>query len=330
MSAIPMVEIWRGDLAEEVHRGHAVIARADGSVEMAWGDTEALIYPRSSCKILQALPLVESGAADAAGLTDRHLALACASHSGAAMHTTLVADWIAAIGRRESDLRCGAHAPIDAVARDDLVRRGKPPCQFHNNCSGKHAGFLTLAGHLGAGPDYVAIDHPVQKAARTAFEEMTGTGAEGWGIDGCSAPNFVTSVRGLAIAMARVASASSGSSLRHGAATRLAEAMRAHPELVSGVGRSCAALARASDGRAIVKIGGSDVYTAILPESGSGIAIKIVDGSQQAVQAALAALLVRSGVLDPTHPTARTYLDGPLRNWRGLEVGHIRLADGFA
>ena len=155
MAALPMVELWRGGRMESVHAGHAVICDAAGQIVEAWGDPEAVIFPRSSCKMLQALPLVESGAADAAGLSEAQLALACASHQGAAIHTGMVSRWLADLGMAEADLRCGAHEPYDRAERDRLILAHETPCQIHNNCSGKHAGFLTMTRHLKAGPEYV-------------------------------------------------------------------------------------------------------------------------------------------------------------------------------
>ena len=161
--AVPLVDIWRGGRLESQHRGHAVVCDASGVVE-AWGDPGAVIYPRSSCKMLQALPLLESGAG--AALDDRRLALACASHQGSAMHVAAVSAWLAEMGLAEADLRCGAHEPTDIPERNRLICTGDAFCQLHNNCSGKHAGFLMLNRHLGGGTEYVEVDHPVQKAVR--------------------------------------------------------------------------------------------------------------------------------------------------------------------
>ena len=145
-----LAEVWRGPVLECVHRGTAVVCRPDGEIVAAWGDPARRILPRSSCKMVQALPLVESGAADAAGLTDRHLALACASHNGADVHTGLATDWLASIGLDEGALRCGPQMPSDTDARLGLECHGRPPGQIHNHCSGKHSGMLTLGRHLGA------------------------------------------------------------------------------------------------------------------------------------------------------------------------------------
>ncbi|RLJ52017.1 asparaginase [Litoreibacter meonggei] len=325
---IPMVEIWRGDLLESQHLGHAVVCDASGNVVEAWGDDEKVIYPRSSCKMLQALPLIESGAADAFGLTSEHLALSCASHQGAAIHTDRVQVWLNDLGLSVSDFRCGPQRPDDKEAHEALVRAGKNPCQIHNNCSGKHGGFLTLNKHLGAGSEYVEVDHPVQRAAKAAFEEMTGERSEFYGIDGCSAPNFSTSVTGLARAMARMAKPS-GSDSRAQASTRLVDAMRAHPELVAGEGRACTELMRAMDGKVAIKTGAEAVFTAILPEQGLGMALKIVDGGTRAAEAAIAGLLVKYGVLDENHPMARKRMYGPILSRSGLHAGRIRLSPDF-
>lgn len=328
-AAQPMVELWRGGMLESSHSGHAVICDETGAILHAWGDPGALIFPRSSCKMLQALPLVESGAADAAGLTEAHLALACASHQGAALHTGMVSRWLADLGMAEPDLRCGAHWPYDVVEHDRLVLDHEKPCQIHNNCSGKHAGFLTMTRHLKAGPDYVEIDHPLQRAIRAAFEEVTGENSPGHGIDGCSAPNFVTSVHGLARAMARFAAASDTGDSRQRAMHRLTRAMVAHPVLVAGEGRACTELMQAMEGRAAIKTGADGVFVAILPGQRLGVALKIADGASRASEAAIAALLVRLGVLDAEHPATRKRLNAIQKNWRGLETGIIRLAPGF-
>lgn len=329
MTAARMIELWRGGMLESWHAGHAVICDDKGEIVEAWGDPQAIIFPRSSCKMIQALPLLESGAAERAGLTEAQLALACASHQGAAIHTSAVAAWLKDLGLAESDLRCGAHWPTDWPARDLLIKTDAAPCQLHNNCSGKHAGFLTLNRHLKAGPEYVEVGHPVQRAVRAATEEVAGETSAGFGIDGCSAPNFALTVHGLARAMAFFAAARDAGSARERAAHRLTRAMARFPELVAGEGRACTTLMRAMGGRVAVKTGAEAVFVAILPEQKRGIALKIVDGGTRASEAAVTALLIRCGVLDRDHPAAAQYLTGPQTNWRGLVTGEIRLAAGF-
>lgn len=326
MAAAELIELWRGTLQEGVHRGHAVIHDGTDIVE-AWGDPAAIIYPRSSCKMVQALPLLESGAADAAGLGPEQLALACASHNGAALHVEKVGGWLSGMDLGESDLRCGCHKPWDKDESRRLTCSDHAPNQLHNNCSGKHAGFLTWTKHAGAGPEYVEIDHPLQQAIRQVTAEVSGEDIAGVGIDGCSAPNLAGSITGLARSMA--AFAQPDASARGRGMARLVDAMRAHPDLVAGEGRACTELMRATGGRVAVKTGAEAVYIAIIPEKKLGVAVKIEDGGTRASEAAITALLVHLGVLDAGHPIVGKLLTNPMKNWRGIEVGGLRLAPGF-
>ncbi|MEX0340456.1 MAG: asparaginase [Arenibacterium sp.] len=322
--AVTMVEIWRGGLLESFHQGHAVIADASGNILDAWGDPGAVVYPRSSSKMIQALPLISSGAADRYGLGGEHLALACASHNGAHIHTDRVKAWLGQLGLDDTALRCGTQIPDDDEARFEMIRQGREPVQMHNNCSGKHSSFLTLAQYMGAGPEYIEIDHPVQQAALAAFEEVTGEASQGYGIDGCSAPNFTTTMAGMARAMAWFASAQDRNDLQSQAAVRLVQAMGQYPELVAGEGRCCTALMRAANGKIAVKTGAEGYFVAILPEQRLGVALKIADGASRASECAITALLVRLGVYDADHPVARSYTHAPIRNRRGIQTGEMR------
>ena len=326
---VPMVEIWRGPFLESLHLGHAVVCNAEGEIVHAWGDPQAVVLPRSSSKMLQALPLLESGAADAAGLTDEQLALACASHNGAEIHSVRVNAWLRDLGMTDDDFRCGPQEPRDIEARDDLIRQGKPVCRYHNNCSGKHSGFLTLTKHLGAGQEYVDLDHPVQKAVKAAFEEVTQEDTPGYGIDGCSAPNFATTMHGMARAMAFFAAANPDGDTRQSAAARLTQAMATYPELVAGEGRACTDLMRAMNHKVAVKTGAEAYFIAIIPEKKLGVAVKIADGSTRGAECATAAILVKLGVLEENHPLAQKYINAPIQNWDGLVTGRMKPATGF-
>ncbi|MFC3628783.1 asparaginase [Paracoccus angustae] len=326
MRSAELIELWRGGQRESLHCGDAVICDTKGVIE-AWGRPEQIIFPRSSCKMIQALPLVESGAADAAGLTDRQLALACASHSGARMHVEAVDRWLHALGLGEPDLRCGCHMPQDRDENRRLTCGDESPCQLHNNCSGKHAGFLTLNRHLGGGAEYVDPGHPVQQAVKAAFEEVTAEVSPGYGIDGCSAPNWSCSLAGLGRAMA--AFADPAEDARGRAMRRLADAMRRYPEMVAGEGRACTILMRATGGRVAAKTGAEAVFVAILPGQGLGVALKVTDGATRAAEAAIAALLVHLGALSPDDPAVGRFLTDPIRNWRGIATGEMRTAPGF-
>ena len=325
-----LAEIWRGPILETVHRGAVAVCRPDGELVEAWGDASRVILPRSSCKMIQALPLVESGAADRFGLRAEHLALASASHQGARVHTDLARAWLATLGLGDEALRCGAHAPYDDATRREMRERGERVCQVHNNCSGKHCGFLTANAHLGGNAEYVEPDHPVQRAVRSATEEVCSETIAAFAIDGCSAPNFAVSLRGLATAMARFARPeASFSGNRATAATRIRDAMAAHPVLVAGKGRACTDLMRAMKGRAVVKTGAEAVFVAMLPEKGFGIALKIDDGATRGSEAAIAALLARHGVLQRSDPVFKRLADAPLVNRRGIVHGHLRAGEAL-
>ena len=323
---VVMSEIWRGAFLESVHYGHAVICDDSGQVVKTWGDPDQIILPRSSVKMIQALPLITSGAAEAHRLGPEHLALACASHQGAAIHTDRVQSWLAALGKSDDDFRCGAQIPNDKAARHDLRDQGESPCQMHNNCSGKHTGFLTLAKHLKAGPEYIDPAHPVQRACLEAFEMTTGAVSPGYGIDGCSAPNFAAKLSDVAWAMAWYASAQDRADSASQAARRLVEAMMLHPELVAGEGRACTDLMRAMSGAAAIKTGAEGVFVAILPEQRLGVALKISDGNTRASNSAIAALLCALGVLSPDHPATQKWMTPAITNWRGIETGMIKPA----
>ncbi|MEL6957512.1 MAG: asparaginase [Pseudomonadota bacterium] len=315
---VDLVEIWRGGRLESVHRGHAVIVDDTGEIVDARGDPGHITFPRSSAKMIQALPLVESGVADRFGLTPEQLALACASHSGAAIHTDRVRPWLAELGYTDDAFACGPQWPSDVPARDGLIKSDATPCRYHNNCSGKHCGFLTMVKANGWGPDYVAIDHPLQIAIKARFEEITGEDSPGWGIDGCSAPNHAVSMIGMARAMATFAAA------KDGAMVRLRDAMMAHPDLVSNTDRACNDLMRAGAGKVAVKTGAEGYFIAILPERKLGVALKIMDGTTRASESAMAAILIRLGVVSADDPRVKRYANPEITNFAGLVTGEMR------
>ena len=317
--AVSMVEIYRGGILESVHRGHAVALRPNGDVVAQWGDPNRVILPRSSAKMIQALPLLESGAGT--HLTSEQLALACASHSGELRHVERINRWLAELDLDDDALLCGPQASRDRELRHEMIRQGTPVTRVFNNCSGKHTGFLTLAKHMGASLDYVDANNPVQVAVKAAFEDMTGESSPGFGVDGCSAPNFATTVRGLAQAAAKFAVAGKASGARDRAAAALRDSMMKHPELVSGKGRACAAIMTAANTPIAVKTGAEGVFLAILPEQEIGLAVKIEDGATRASEVATAALLAQLGALDAAHPVVAHYLNRPIKNWDGLVTG---------
>lgn len=323
---VAAVEMLRGPFVEAVHRVHAVVADRAGIVA-AWGDPNHLYLPRSSCKMILALPMAESGAA--AALTDQQLALACSSHSASALHRQAVEGWLADLGLSGDVLRCGPQEPEDIAERDRLIRAGDAPAAVHNPCSGKHCGFLAHALHLGAPVDgYLDRVHPVQAEARAALEELTGVESPGHAIDGCSAPNFATTVGGMARALAFYATAGE-SDARQRAAARLTRAMMAHPEIIHGEGSYDTELMRALPGEVALKRGADGCQIAILPRRGLGIALKCADGSKPGAEAAMTAILVALGVIDADAPAARAWTDRPILSLAGETAGKRQIVSGF-
>lgn len=308
-----VVEATRGPLVESRHLVDAAAVDASGRVIEAYGEIDAPVYPRSACKPLQALPLVERGAADAFGLSDKELALACASHNGEPVHVEAVLAWLARIGLSDEDLECGAHLPRQEPVLTEFVRSGAPLRQAHNNCSGKHAGMLTTAVHLGEPVrGYVGRAHPVQRRVAAAMGEICDVRLDAYGVDGCGIPTFAVPLRNLALGMARLPLRPAGA--------RIVAAMTAEPYMVAGRGRACTELMQAAGGAAVVKTGAEGVYMAALPAQGVGLALKARDGAGRAAEIAVARLLARFGVIPEA--LARR----PVRNVRGLDVGELRIA----
>jgi L-asparaginase II len=320
-----LIEVTRGALVESIHRGAVAVAHADGKLRLSIGDIAQPVFPRSSLKPVQAIPLVESGAADAFKLGDEEIALACASHSGEPMHTERVSAWLKRIGCTADDLACGVHPVRYEPVAEAMIRAGQKPTRIHNNCSGKHTGFLTLAKHLSAPTKgYEKIEHPVQRAVVETLKDLAGIEGElPWGVDGCTAPNFALPLAKLARAMARIANPQGLSPKRAAAAKRILHAMIEHPELVAGTGRVCTALMREANGKAAVKTGAEGVYVAILPDMGLGIALKIDDGAGRASEAAIAQVLLNLGVT-PAGGEASRLARADVRNMRGEPVGERR------
>ena len=313
-----LVEITRGPLVESIHRGAVAVADAQGGLRLALGDVATPVYTRSALKPIQALPLVE--AAEAFGVSDAEVALACASHSGEPMHTEAVAAWLKRIGCNESDLICGPQIPRHEPTSQAMAATQEKPSRLHNNCSGKHTGFLTVARHLKAPiADYVAIDHPVQQAVLKAVTMLSGYADPAWGIDGCAAPNFALPLAAFAQALARIAGQQTPG------ASRILSAMIAYPALVAGTGRFGTALMRSAKGKAAVKVGAEGVYAAMLPELGLGVALKIDDGGTRAAEIAIAVILEKLKALDASSGLATA----PVINTRDTVVGALRAAEAL-
>lgn len=337
-SANPVtVKVTRGGIVESTHRGRIAVVDVAGNMKMQVGDTASPVYPRSSIKILQALPLVETGAADAAGFTDEELSLACASHGGEPRHTETAKQMLSKIGLSVEDLECGPHWPTHEESVRDLARANEEPSPLHNNCSGKHAGMLALALHLGVPTKgYTKPSHPVQQRILGCFEALTGSDLSGapLGLDGCSAPTWAIPLENTAFAFARIAdpesSAANLSGDRAKSLIRLRKAVAAHPFMVAGSDRYCTKVMEVLGEKVFVKTGAEGVYTASLPEYGLGVCLKCDDGATRGAEMMMTAVLDRIGVLDgPARDQLTEFLSVPVLNRRGLEVGSIEAADTF-
>ncbi len=327
-----LVEITRGGLVESRHRGAVAVADVDGVAVLTVGDVARPVFPRSAIKALQAVALVEEGAADRYGLSETELALACASHSGEPAHVAGVERMLAKAGLDSSALRCGAHAPIAQPAALALAKTGAPSA-LHNNCSGKHAGFLCLACALGVDhADYWRPEHPVQRAVRTVLEDFTGAvlSEDRCAIDGCSVPTWAVPLENLACAFAKFSTGKNLVPARAASCARLRQACAANPWYVAGTGRFCTAIMELFGARVFVKTGAEGMFCAALPELGLGIAVKCDDGAGRASEAIMAALIARFLPLaDAERAALARHAHPVLRNWNGFEVGAIRVTDAI-
>ncbi len=345
-----LAEALRGGIVESFHRGALAIVDASGMLHTALGDIDRPVFPRSAIKVLQALPLVESGAAERWGLVDEELALACASHGGEEMHTRTAASMLAKAGVDVRVLECGVHWPYFDAATKALAQRGEAPSALHNNCSGKHAGFVCLgcvmagdAGDGGAAGDggigsharaflygYVQPDHRVMREVSAAVQAATGYALDNTarGVDGCSIPTYAIPLRHLAHAFAKVATGIGLSAGHARAAQRLRRAVANAPQMVAGSGRFDSRVMARLGERVFCKVGAEGMYCAALPEAGLGVAIKMDDGNNARACEVVMAAVIESLVRLDAAETAfmRGFSDAALSNWRGIEVGRLRAA----
>ena len=332
----PLVKVTRGSLTESRHRGHVVAVDGDGRLVASLGAPETVSFLRSACKAQQAVPLVASGAAERFGFTDRELALACASHNGEPAHVETALSMLRKTGLGREALRCGPQEPYSEEAAEALRARGEKPSALHNNCSGKHAGMLALAAHLGAPLDsYERPDHPAQLEVARAVALFAGMPLEdiAVGVDNCAAPNFGVTVRAMALMTVRLVAPPAGwPEETKRACRRLVAAMQTHPEMVEGDGELDTELMRRAAGRLVSKVGAEGVYTAaVLPcetwPRGLGLAFKLEDGDRKDRARSPVALeaLRQLGVLDDADIRALSKFAGEtLHNHRDEPVGEVR------
>ncbi|MEW1720444.1 asparaginase [Streptomyces sp. NPDC093109] len=314
---VPLAHVVRGGVIEGVHHGSVVVLAADGSIEFLAGDIEAAFYPRSALKPLQAVGLLRAGLPP---LDDEALALTAASHSGEERHLTTARRILDAAGLTEDDLRNVPDLPYGAERREEWLRLGHGRTRLAQNCSGKHAAMVMTAQARGWPLEsYADAGHPLQRVLAETVEDLTGQRIARVTVDGCGAPLYSVSLHGLTRAIARLATAAPGTD-----EGRVAHAMRAYPEMVSGTGRDVARLMRAVPGL-LAKDGFEGVQVAALPD-GRAVGVKIADGADRARMPVTAAALARAGV-DPgiLAEFARTPVIGG-----GAEVGSLRAAGALA
>ncbi|MBC7730931.1 MAG: asparaginase [Bacteriovorax sp.] len=330
-----LVDVMRGSAIESTHCGALAVLDADGAVVASLGDIERPIFPRSAVKVLQALPLVASGAADRLGLTDDELAIACASHGGEEIHAQTAARLLAKAGLDVNALECGAHWPYHEASMRALAAQGREPTALNNNCSGKHAGFLCLACALHDDkPDlqqyvrgYVKPEHPVMREVTAALQAATSYDLANTphGTDGCSIPTFAIPLQHLAHAFARVGTGTGLSASHADAAKRLRAAVAKAPYMVAGQGRFDTRVMERLGARVFCKVGAEGVFCAALPALGLGVAIKIDDGNNaRAAEVVMAAVIEAFVPLDDGEASfMRRFSDLGLTNWNGIEVGRL-------
>ncbi len=324
-----LVVSYRGEVLESFHRGVICVVDRDGNIVYSEGNVEQVCYPRSALKFFQQLPLLLSGAPDHFGFSDEEIAIMCGSHNGENEHLRVVKSILAKIGLNESNLLCGAQAPTLKQDYYALVRAGEAPRALHNNCSGKHAGFLAWCVYNNADVHtYLEPGHPLHieiKRWVTAFYELPETTLQS-GIDGCSAPIFAMPVKNQAIAYRNLAAPDSFDPAVQEACARIRRAVSQYPLMIAGNKRYCTDLMRVAGNKIVGKTGADGVYCIGIPDKGLGIAIKIDDGKMGPQYHVAQQLLHNSGVLSETEATElEAYLRTEQKNFAGRTTGWLRV-----
>lgn len=309
-----LVEVVRGERVESVHRGIVAVVAPDGSAVASVGDPDAFVFWRSSAKPFQLAPFVASGRFDDYELGTEALAIMAASHSGEDRHVRLVQETLRRAGLTSAVLQNQVHAPFDTETAHRLLRDGEKPTILRGNCSGKHAGMVLFAKASGWPLDgYWHPEHPVQRMALETVSALSDVPIEeiATAVDGCGVVTFGTPIRGLALAIARLAdpAAVADPPLRT-ALARIRDAMMAHPELVGGArDRLDTSLMKAAPGRLVSK-SGMEALRGVgilrgrrsngVEVAASGMAIKIEDGDgyDRGTWSASVEALRQAGVLE--------------------------------
>lgn len=319
--------MYRGNRVESSHSGHIVVVDSDGKLLYSVGNPYRITYARSSVKPLQAIPVLETGAADHYKLGEQDISLCCASHSGEAQHTDRVLDILGRADIKDTFLQCGTHIPHSQDTYKNLLASGKDLTPLYNNCSGKHTGMLITAKHNRETlEDYYLLSHPVQQRILKVISEVMDYPIEKieMGTDGCGVPVHALPLERLAYGFARMAQPDSLGEDRAKAANRITAAMMKYPEMVAGTGRFCTDFMKAAKGRLFGKAGAEAVYLAGDMETGIGIAIKIEDGNGRAVYPTVLETFRQLGFLDEEQINSLMHHYRPaLQNARGEKIGEL-------
>lgn len=294
-----LVDVFRGPVVESCHRGAIAAYDAEGHLIYSLGNIDAMVFPRSALKPIQALPLLESGAAAHFKLSAQEIALACASHNAEELHRNALSAWMSRLDLHENQFECGTSLPLHTTSAHQWLRHGGEPMRQLHNCSGKHTGMMTLAKYLQVAVDgYSDYQHQTQQMWMRVLSELTGCDCDKlpWDRDGCGLPALALPLRDFARALAAFCRADGHASHRAHAMADILSSMHAHPEMVAGTGRCCTATMQAHDDL-VVKTGAEGMFAAIAPSAGIALALKIDDGATRAADAALGAALKKLGVL---------------------------------
>ena len=317
-----LCRVTRGELTESIHVAFAVAIDETRQPFYSTGDPQYLTCIRSSLKPFQAAASVKAGAVDAAEFNDDELALMCASHKGEEMHVKIAQSMLTKLGLTVDDYECGSHFPSDTLTRHRMIREDKEAQPLHNNCSGKHAGMLALAKHLGQGTaNYIKKDHPVQRTILEYVQDITGLETIPTEIDGCSAPTPFMTLETIA-GMFQTLAAGNEPELK-----RVFKAMSSCPDLVGGSNHFDTNFIKALTGRGVTKVGGESVRGIALKtqDKGSvGIAIKILDGNFRALPVATMKLLEHLELLTEEElQNLDKFRTKILKNHNQIEIGRI-------
>lgn len=322
-----ILRVTRGPLTESIHHGHIVAIRWDGSLVHHLGNPELVTFVRSTAKLIQAIPVITSGAADHFHLNDAEIALCCASHNGERVHTDTALSILQKIGRVPEDLQCGAHAPYHKPTADAMGKKGIDPTALHNNCSGKHSAMLALAAHLGVSHEhYMEPEHPVQQLMLQAVSSMTGVAAAEipLGVDGCGVPVFGLALSRLALAYARLGKPERLPAVIAEASARIIRALRRCPEMLAGSDRFDTQLISVTKGRILGKMGAEGVFAVTVPDEGLALVLKVEDGAQRALYPVVTEALSQLCLLSAEENRALAAFHRPvLRNWKGTIIGEL-------